>query len=81
MPVNPNLIAVTLIVIMGQAVEMAADPEGLSRLDNLPDNGQQLPSDDMLEYLGQWETEKGRRVDPGDLEWLLQPGDSQNDDE
>ena len=81
MPVKPLLIAVTLLFFMGQTGAMAADSEALSRPDNPPDSDQELPSDDMLDFLGQWETEKGQWVDPGDLEWLMQPDDSQNDDE
>lgn len=35
---------------------------------------------ELLEFLGQWETDDGKWVDPTDLEWLLTPEqESKND--
>jgi hypothetical protein len=35
---------------------------------------------ELLEFLGQWETDDGKWVDPTDLDWLLTPEqESEND--
>lgn len=36
---------------------------------------------ELLEYLGQWETDDGSWIDPSDLDWLLQPDQEIRDDE
>ena len=36
---------------------------------------------ELLEYLGQWETDEGSWIDPSDLDWLLQPDQETGNDE
>ena len=54
----------------------------------LPANMQQskdISQDDsffeLLEFLGQWETDDGTWVDPTDLDWLMTPAQESKDDE
>jgi len=36
---------------------------------------------ELLEFLGQWETDDGNWIDPTDLDWLITPNqESKNDD-
>ena len=36
---------------------------------------------ELLEYLGQWETDEGSWIDPSDLDWLLQSDQETGNDE
>lgn len=36
---------------------------------------------EVLEFLGHWETDQGSWIDPSDLDWLLEPDQKTEDDE
>lgn len=78
MRVKPFCIAVILTLSVGLTGVAGADsPDSPGSID--PSEGEQeLPSDELLDFLGQWETDRGQWVDPGDLDWLMQPGSGQN---
>ena len=45
------------------------------------DNSQDASFCELLEFLGQWETDDGKWVDPTDLDWLIMPEQESKDDE
>ena len=50
---------------------------GSHRVDEMPAESFQ----EMLEYLGRWETDEGSWIDPSDLDWLLLPDQETENDQ
>ena len=62
------------ITVVGQTGQSAAGSQ------HSKDISQDSSFRELLEFLGQWETDDGKWVDPTDLEWLLTPEqESKND--
>ena len=60
--------------VVGQGGQSATDSQ------HSKDISQDSSFRELLEFLGQWETDDGKWVDPTDLEWLLTPEqESKND--
>ena len=69
-------IAVILILSVGLTGVSGSDSQDRTEEFDSSEPDQELPSDELLDFLGQWETDKGQWIDPGDLDWLMQPENS-----
>lgn len=77
MRVKIVLIAVILTLSVGLTGVSGSDSQDRYGEFDSSEPEQELPSDELLDFLGQWETDKGQWIDPGNLDWLMQPEDSQ----
>ena len=60
---------------------VGTDGQSLANTQQSKDNSQDASFGELLEFLGQWETDDGKWVDPTDLDWLLMPEQESKDDE
>ena len=77
MRVKIVLLAIVLTLAVGLTGVIGSDTPYAGDSSDSLETDQDLPSDELLDFLGQWETDKGQWVDPGDLDWLMQPDSSQ----
>lgn len=67
----------TILVSSGQAQQ----PEPGKPIKRLHETEPEIPTIEFLEFLGEWETEDGRWIDPEELEQLSLPDPEQERDE
>ncbi len=78
-----SLLAITVISLTAGMPNRAAAQETGTRSGSISDQQQTSAASfqELLEYLGQWETDKGNWIDPSDLDWLLRPDQETGNDE
>jgi hypothetical protein len=77
-----RLFAVAIVFLLSSfpATVVGQDGQSGAGSQHSNDNSQDSSFRELLEFLGQWETDDGKWVDPTDLEWLLTPEqESKND--
>lgn len=77
-----RLLAVAIVFLLSSLPATAVGQGGHSAAGSQHSNGNTQDSSfrELLEFLGQWETDDGKWVDPTDLDWLLTPEqESKND--
>ena len=60
---------------------VGADGQSPVNTQQSKDNSREVSFGELLEFLGQWETDDGKWVDPTDLDWLMMPEQESKDDE
>ena len=75
--------AVTFILFMMSVSAWAdgKDTEGPSGSHSGHKKVQDPSFQELLEFLGQWETDRGNWIDPSDLDWLITPDQESTRDE
>lgn len=73
MPAKEIFFIMTVAALLATAGNAAAD--GVQ--DRRQERDQEQPSMELLEFLGQWETETGVWVDPAELEQMVLPEQEQ----
>jgi hypothetical protein len=78
-----RLFAVAIVFLLSSlpATVVAQDGQSPAGSQHSKDNSQDSSFRELLEFLGQWETDDGKWVDPTDLDWLLTPEQESKDDE
>ena len=77
-----RLFAVAIVFLLSSfpATVVGQDGQSAASSQHSNDNSHDLSFRELLEFLGQWETDDGKWVDPTDLDWLLTPEqESKND--
>lgn len=73
-------IALVLLLSLMPATVVGQDGKSTAGSQYSGNNSQDSSFGELLEFLGQWETDDGKWIDPTDLDWLLTPEqDSKND--
>ena len=73
-------VVIVFLLISVPATLVGQDGQSASDSQHSNDNSQDSSFRELLEFLGQFETDDGKWVDPTDLEWLLTPEqESKND--
>ena len=74
-------LALTVIILVLATSGAAADDKKAAPPDSARQQKTVEPTfQELLEFLGQWETEDGNWIDPTDTEWLLPPNQGPNND-
>ena len=60
---------------------VGADGQSPANTQQSKENSQNVSFGELLEFLGQWETDDGKWVDPTELDWLMMPEQESKDDE
>ena len=60
---------------------VGADGQSPANTQQSYDNSHDVSFGELLEFLGQWETDDGKWVDPTELDWLMMPEQESKDDE
>ena len=81
MPVKVFAIAIIFLLSLMPATVVGEDGQSPAGSQHSKDNSQAPSFRELLEFLGQWETDDGKWVDPTDLDWLLTPEQESKDDE
>ena len=78
-----RLFAVAIVFLLSSLPATVVGQDGPSPpgSQHSKDNSQNSSFRELLEFLGQWETDDGKWVDPTDLDWLLTPEQESKDDE
>jgi len=78
-----RLFAVAIVFLLSSlpATVVGQDGQSPASSQHSKDNSQDSSFRELLEFLGQWETDDGKWVDPTDLDWLLTPEQESKDDE
>jgi hypothetical protein len=72
MPVKTITIGIIFLMVIAPAG--AADKKGAESTDTPHQDQAVDPSfQEMLEFLGHWETDDGNWIDPTEIEWLIPP--------
>ena len=77
-----RLFAVAIVFLLSSlpATVVGQDGQSAAGSQHSNDNTQDSSLRELLEFLGQWETDDGKWIDPTDLDWLLTPEqESKND--
>lgn len=77
-----RLLGVAIVFLLSSLPATVVGQGGQSAAGSQHSNGNTQDSSfrELLEFLGQWETDDGKWVDPTDLDWLLTPEqESKND--
>ena len=77
-----RLFAIAIVFLLSSlpATVVGQDGQSATGSQHSKDISQDPSFRELLEFLGQWETDDGKWVDPTDLEWLLTPEqESKND--
>ena len=77
-----RLFAVAIVFLLSSlpATVVGQDGQSSAGFQHSKDKSQDSSFRELLEFLGQWETDDGKWVDPTDLDWLLTPEqESKND--
>ncbi|MCG6946858.1 MAG: hypothetical protein LJE87_16110 [Deltaproteobacteria bacterium] len=77
-----RFIAVMIVFLLSSLPATVVGQNGQSPAGSQHSNNKSQDSSfrELLEFLGQWETDDGKWVDPTDLDWLLTPEqESEND--
>ena len=77
-----RLFAVAIMFLLSFIPATAVADDGQSPVgsQHSNDNGQNSSFRELLEFLGQWETDDGKWVDPTELDWLVTPEQEAKDD-
>ena len=81
MPVRVFAIAIIFLLSCIPATVVGEDGQSPAGSQHLNDSSQDSSFRELLEFLGQWETDDGKWVDPTDLDWLLTPQEESKDDQ
>ncbi len=81
MPAKQFLYAVAVLFTISQPLLLHADSRKDSVNETDRDGGQSMPSLELLEFLGDWETENGQWIDPQDLDQIPLPEQDQENEE
>lgn len=73
--------ALVFLLSLMSAPAVGTDGQSPANTQQSKDNSQDASFVELLEFLGQWETDDGKWVDPTDLDWLLTPEQESKDDE
>ena len=78
-----RLFAVAIVFLLSciPATVVGQDEQSPAGSQHSKDKSQDSSFRELLEFLGQWETDDGKWVDPTDLDWLLTPEQESKDDE
>ena len=78
-----RLLSVGLVFLLSlmSAPAVGTDGQSAANTHQSKDNSQDASFGELLEFLGQWETDDGNWVDPTDLDWLMMPEQESKDDE
>jgi hypothetical protein len=78
-----RLFSVGLVFLLSlmSAPAVGTDGQSPANTQQSKDNSQDTSFRELLEFLGQWETDDGKWVDPTDLDWLMMPEQESKDDE
>ena len=78
-----KLIVIVSVFFLSSLPGTAVGENRQSPTDSQPpiDNSQDASFRELLEFLGQWETDDGKWIDPTDLDWLLTPKQESKDDQ
>jgi hypothetical protein len=71
------VLMLTTLSAPGQAQEMESDQIKKGQ----EEAGQEIPTLEFLEFLGEWETEDGRWIDPEELEQMTLPDRERENEE
>ena len=81
MPVNTLAVAIIICLLSAPVCISAGDDPKATDSQHTPKRAQDPTMRELLEFLGQWETDDGNWIDPTDLDWLVTPNqESKNDD-
>jgi hypothetical protein len=81
MPVNPPVIAMVFVLTALISTGQAQQPETGKSIKRQLEQEQEIPSLEFLEFLGEWEAEDGRWIDPEELEQMSLPDTEPEKDE
>ncbi len=79
MRVRPCFFGVVFILTISVSTGQAQQPEPGKKIQRQQE--QEIPSLEFLEFLGEWETEDGKWIDPEALEQMSLPDPEQEKDE
>ena len=74
-------IAIVFLLSFIPATVMGDDGQSPVGSPQWKDSSQDSSFRELLEFLGQWETDDGKWVDPTDLDWLLTPEQESKDEQ
>ena len=74
-------IAIVFLLSFIPATVMGDDGQSPAGSSQWEDSSQDSSFRELLEFLGQWETDDGKWVDPTDLDWLLTPEEESKDEQ
>ena len=77
-----NTLAIVVTMVLLSISHAAADNQKAAPADSARHQKTGDPSfKEMLEFLGQWETDDGNWIDPTDTDWLLSPNQGSKNDQ
>ena len=74
-------VALVFLLTFIPAPVVGTDGQSPANTQQSKDNSQDASFVELLEFLGQWETDDGKWVDPTELDWLMMPEQESKDDE
>lgn len=74
-------LALVFLLTFVPTTAVGADGQSPANTQQSKDNSQDVSFGELLEFLGQWETDDGKWVDPTELDWLMKPEQESKDDE
>ena len=81
MPARLYLVGTVLILATLSAPGMAQQTESEQIKKRQEEKGQEIPTLEFLEFLGEWETEDGRWIDPEELNKMPLPDTGKKNEE
>ncbi|GJL77368.1 MAG: hypothetical protein NPINA01_03570 [Nitrospinaceae bacterium] len=81
MRVRPCILGSVFVLTILTASGKAQPPEPGEAIESQRKKAQEIPSLEFLEFLGEWETEDGRWIDPEELEKMSLPEPKREKDE
>ena len=74
-------IAMVLLLNIAPATAAGKDKKTVDDSQHTGDKSQDASFRELLEFLGEWETDGGSWVDPTDIDWLMMPEQESGEDE
>ncbi len=81
MPVKLYLIGTVFILTILSAPGQAQQTESDQTSNRQQETGTEIPSIEFLEFLGEWETDDGRWIDPEELDQMSLPDTEKKNEE
>ncbi len=81
MPVRLYMMGTILILTVLSAPGQAQQTESAQTSKRQEEKGQEIPTLEFLEFLGEWETQDGRWIDPEELDKMSLPESKKNNEE
>ena len=73
MPARTIAVAIIMCLLSAPICASAADDPKATDSQHTRKKAQDPSLRELLEFLGQWETDDGNWIDPTDLDWLISP--------